>query len=133
MSSLRGRAGAHRLVNFRFVCHRMATIMRRQKEPLAYLEQVRQHISRLPAIDPNTRTLIICGYPNVGKSSFINKITRADVDVQPVSWNVLRVALVTCKEEQRRLTRVHVHVLSMLSLPSRCSLDTWTTGTCDGR
>jgi nucleolar GTP-binding protein len=64
---------------------RMATIMRRQKDPLAYLEQVRQHISRLPAIDPNTRTLIICGYPNVGKSSFMNKITRADVDVQPVS------------------------------------------------
>ncbi|KAF8737175.1 hypothetical protein AX14_013304 [Amanita brunnescens Koide BX004] len=65
---------------------RMATIMRRQKDPLAYLEQVRQHISRLPAIDPNTRTLIICGYPNVGKSSFINKVTRADVDVQPYAF-----------------------------------------------
>ena len=64
---------------------RMATIMKRQKDSLAYLEQVRQHISRLPAIDPNTRTLLICGYPNVGKSSFVNKITRADVDVQPVS------------------------------------------------
>lgn len=66
---------------------RMATIMRRQKDPLAYLEQVRQHISRLPAIDPNTRTLLICGYPNVGKSSFVNKVTRADVDVQPVSFS----------------------------------------------
>ncbi|KAK8846579.1 hypothetical protein IAR55_005665 [Kwoniella newhampshirensis] len=65
---------------------RMATIMRRQKDPLAYLEQVRQHISRLPAIDPNTRTLLICGYPNVGKSSFVNKITRADVDVQPYAF-----------------------------------------------
>ncbi|KAF8633800.1 hypothetical protein AX15_001242 [Amanita polypyramis BW_CC] len=65
---------------------RMATIMRRQKDPLAYLEQVRQHISRLPAIDPNTRTLIICGYPNVGKSSFINKVTRADVEVQPYAF-----------------------------------------------
>ncbi|KAF8590922.1 P-loop containing nucleoside triphosphate hydrolase protein [Ramaria rubella] len=65
---------------------RMATIMRRQKDPLAYLEQVRQHISRLPAIDPNTRTLLICGYPNVGKSSFINKVTRADVDVQPYAF-----------------------------------------------
>ncbi len=64
----------------------MATIMRRQKDPLAYLEQVRQHISRLPAIDPNTRTLLICGYPNVGKSSFINKVTRADVDVQPYAF-----------------------------------------------
>ncbi|KDQ07156.1 hypothetical protein BOTBODRAFT_38989 [Botryobasidium botryosum FD-172 SS1] len=65
---------------------RMATIMRRQKDPLAYLEQVRQHISRLPAIDPNTRTLLICGYPNVGKSSFMNKVTRADVDVQPYAF-----------------------------------------------
>ncbi|KAF5335145.1 hypothetical protein D9611_010849 [Ephemerocybe angulata] len=65
---------------------RMATIMRRQKDPLAYLEQVRQHISRLPAIDPNTRTLLVCGYPNVGKSSFINKVTRADVDVQPYAF-----------------------------------------------
>lgn len=64
----------------------MATVMRRQKDPLAYLEQVRQHISRLPAIDPNTRTLLICGYPNVGKSSFMNKVTRADVDVQPYAF-----------------------------------------------
>ncbi|TFY55604.1 hypothetical protein EVJ58_g8141 [Rhodofomes roseus] len=65
---------------------RMATIMRRQKDPLAYLEQVRQHISRLPAIDATARTLLICGYPNVGKSSFINKVTRADVDVQPYAF-----------------------------------------------
>ncbi|EIN11211.1 GTP binding protein 4 [Punctularia strigosozonata HHB-11173 SS5] len=65
---------------------RMATIMKRQKDPLAYLEQVRQHISRLPAIDPFARTLLICGYPNVGKSSFINKVTRADVDVQPYAF-----------------------------------------------
>lgn len=35
---------------------------------------VRQHLSRLPTIDPNTRTLLLCGYPNVGKSSFINKV-----------------------------------------------------------
>ncbi len=64
----------------------MATIMRRQKDPLAYLEQVRQHISRLPAIDPTARTLLICGYPNVWKSSFINKVTRAAVDVHPSAF-----------------------------------------------
>jgi len=65
---------------------RMATIMRRQNQSLAYLEQVRQHLSRLPTIDPNTRTLLITGFPNVGKSSFINKITRADVEVQPYAF-----------------------------------------------
>lgn len=66
---------------------RMATVLRgRAKDSLVYLEQVRQHLGRLPAIDTNTRTLILCGYPNVGKSSFINKITRADVDVQPYAF-----------------------------------------------
>ncbi len=66
--------------------HRMATIVKRQAQSLQYLEQVRQHLSRLPSIDPNTRTLLICGYPNVGKSSFLNKITRADVEVQPYAF-----------------------------------------------
>ena len=65
---------------------RMATICKRLKDPLVYLEQVRQHLGRLPSIDPNTRTLLICGYPNVGKSSFLKSITRADVDIQPYAF-----------------------------------------------
>ncbi|KAJ2974589.1 hypothetical protein NQ176_g5975 [Zarea fungicola] len=65
---------------------RMATLVKRLKDPLMYLDQVRQHLGRLPSIDPNTRTLVICGYPNVGKSSFLRAITRADVDVQPYAF-----------------------------------------------
>ncbi|GAB0093347.1 Nucleolar GTP-binding protein 1 [Sergentomyia squamirostris] len=65
---------------------RMATIIKRQASNLAYLEEVRQHLSRLPSIDPYNRTLLLCGFPNVGKSSFINKITRADVEVQPYAF-----------------------------------------------
>ncbi|CAB4058829.1 NOG1 [Lepeophtheirus salmonis] len=65
---------------------RMATIIKRQSSSLLYLEQIRQHLSRLPSIDPNTRTVILTGFPNVGKSSFINKITRADVEVQPYAF-----------------------------------------------
>ncbi|KAH6820025.1 Nucleolar GTP-binding protein [Perilla frutescens var. hirtella] len=65
---------------------RMCTVIKRVSPSLAYLEQIRQHMARLPSVDPNTRTILICGYPNVGKSSFINKITRADVDVQPYAF-----------------------------------------------
>lgn len=65
---------------------RMATIVKKLKDPLNYLEQVRQHLGRLPSIDPNTRTLLICGYPNVGKSSFLRCITKADVEVQPYAF-----------------------------------------------
>merc|ERR1712151_8582 len=33
-----------------------------------------------------TRTLILTGYPNVGKSSFMNIVTNANVDVQPYAF-----------------------------------------------
>jgi len=61
----------------------MITLLKKQKGSFEYLEQVRQHLARLPSIDPSTRTIILCGFPNVGKSSFMNGITRANVDVQP--------------------------------------------------
>ncbi|KAK8949758.1 Nucleolar GTP-binding protein 1 [Platanthera guangdongensis] len=35
---------------------RMCTVIRRIGPSLAYLEQIRQHMARLPSIDPNTRT-----------------------------------------------------------------------------
>lgn len=65
---------------------RMCTVMKKMRASLAYLDQVRQHLARLPSIDPNIRTLLVCGYPNVGKSSFMNKVTRANVDVQPYAF-----------------------------------------------
>lgn len=65
---------------------RMVKILKRQNLSLSYLEEVRQHMARLPSVDPNARTLLVCGYPNVGKSSFVNKVSRANVDVQPYAF-----------------------------------------------
>jgi nucleolar GTP-binding protein len=65
---------------------RMCTLMKRQDDSLKYLEQVRQHMSRLPSIDPTARSLLLCGHPNVGKSSLMNRLTRADVEVQPYAF-----------------------------------------------
>lgn len=65
---------------------KMTTVIKRLKPTLTYLEEVRQHMSRLPDIEPTKRTLLLCGLPNVGKSSFINKISKASVDVQPYAF-----------------------------------------------
>jgi len=81
---------------------RMCTIMLKQQASLAYLEQVRQHLSRLPSIDPNARTLILCGYPNVGKSSFMNKVTRANVEVQPYPFTTKSLFVGHCDYEYLR-------------------------------
>ena len=65
---------------------RMCTVLKKLNASLCYLEEVRKHMNRLPAIDPTDRTLILCGFPNVGKSSFMNTVTRANVDVQPYAF-----------------------------------------------
>lgn len=62
---------------------RMVTILKKLNNSLKYLEEVRKHLGRLPNIDPFTRTLLLTGFPNVGKSSFMNKITNAESEVQP--------------------------------------------------
>merc|ERR1719240_752066 len=65
---------------------RMCTAVKKLAGSLTYLEEVRQHLGRLPSINPATRTLILTGYPNVGKSSFMNIVTNANVDVQPYAF-----------------------------------------------
>uniref|UniRef100_A0A7N4UX20 NOG1 N-terminal helical domain-containing protein n=1 Tax=Sarcophilus harrisii TaxID=9305 RepID=A0A7N4UX20_SARHA len=58
------------------------------KQSLDYLEQVHQHLLCLPTIDSNSQTLLLCRYANVGKPSFINKVTRAYMDVQSYAFTI---------------------------------------------
>ena len=65
---------------------RMCTLIKKLKSSLSYLEEVRKHLGRLPSIDTNARTLLLTGFPNVGKSSLINNMSKANVDVQPYAF-----------------------------------------------
>ena len=42
---------------------RMAKLIRKLNPTFQYLEEVRKHLSRLPTIDTNARTIIISGFP----------------------------------------------------------------------
>ena len=59
----------------------MATTLKKLTSTLNYLEEVRKHLARLPSINPFERTLLVTGFPNVGKSSFVNNVTNANLDV----------------------------------------------------
>lgn len=66
---------------------RMCSVVKKLKPSLDYLEEVRRHVARLPSIDPFSPTILLFGFPNVGKSSFMTKVTRADVEVSPIPFS----------------------------------------------
>ena len=63
---------------------------------IGYLEEVRKHISRLPALDPNTRTLLLTGYPNVGKLVVTASTIKYTMTVYDSCLNVIVVRNMKC-------------------------------------
>ncbi|MGB9902469.1 NOG1 family protein [Methanothrix sp.] len=56
---------------------RMASVLRSIDEDLVFLNEAAARLRQIPGIDPSLPTIIIAGYPNVGKSSFLAMVTRA--------------------------------------------------------
>ncbi|VWU50762.1 nucleolar GTP-binding protein 1, putative [Hepatocystis sp. ex Piliocolobus tephrosceles] len=65
---------------------RMCKVIKKLQPSLLYLEEVRQNLARLPTINPHKKTILLSGAPNVGKSSFINAVSRANVEIQPYAF-----------------------------------------------
>jgi len=58
---------------------RICTIIQKLNKPFSFLEKVRYHLEKIPNLDPHRKLIILSGSPKVGKSSCLNKITRANV------------------------------------------------------
>ncbi|WP_135826876.1 NOG1 family protein [Halorussus ruber] len=56
---------------------RLADIVEEVSDDLNRVGQAHQDLRRLPEIDPDEPTIVVAGYPNVGKSSFVNEVTNA--------------------------------------------------------
>jgi nucleolar GTP-binding protein len=59
---------------------RLASMVHQIDKDLHILNDVRNILRQLPHVD-DTFTVVIAGYPNVGKSSFIRKVSSADPEV----------------------------------------------------
>jgi nucleolar GTP-binding protein len=56
---------------------RLADIVEEVEDDLEALMEARETLRVLPDIRPDRPTVVVAGYPNVGKSSFVNTVTRA--------------------------------------------------------
>ena len=56
---------------------RMGSVMNEVAADLEAIGEARDVLSKLPDIDPDVPTIAVAGYPNVGKTAFVNAVTRA--------------------------------------------------------
>ncbi|MFC4439608.1 MULTISPECIES: NOG1 family protein [Natrialbaceae] len=56
---------------------RLADIVEQVDDELIYINKSRNDLRDLPEINPDEPTIVVAGYPNVGKSSFVNDVTNA--------------------------------------------------------
>ena len=60
---------------------RFSSVMRSIEKDMLFLNEARNLLRNIPSIDPMVPTILIAGYPNVGKSSFIVRITGARPEI----------------------------------------------------
>ena len=62
---------------------RVSSVLYQINSHLIFLREAREEIKRLPDIDIGMATVILAGYPNVGKSSILKLISSAKPDIAP--------------------------------------------------
>ncbi|CQH45170.1 probable GTP-binding protein [Halobacterium hubeiense] len=59
---------------------RMGSVMEQIDDDLDAVGRARDALKGLPEIDPDAPTIVVAGYPNVGKSSFVNAVSSAKIE-----------------------------------------------------
>jgi nucleolar GTP-binding protein len=59
---------------------RMGSVMNQVEDDLAAVGAARDALKNIPDIRPDVPTVVVAGYPNVGKSSFVNAVTNANIE-----------------------------------------------------
>jgi len=73
---------------------RISSIINKQNKNLEYLNSVRGRLKEIPSIDDVLHCIVVAGYPNVGKSSFVKQIsTNKKIEVQEYPFTTKKLIM----------------------------------------
>ena len=82
---------------------RISSLINQVAEPLLFLSEVREVLRKMPTIDPEIFTVVVAGFPNVGKSALVDSLSTATPEIARYPFTTHDVILGHISREVRRM------------------------------
>ncbi len=81
---------------------RLNSYVDRISDDLLFLQDAREKLKRIPAIDPKVPTLVVAGFPNVGKSNLVTVLSSAAPEIAPYPFTTKGVIVGHMGDDYRK-------------------------------
>ncbi len=72
---------------------RTTSLLKDSKKTFEFLEKSRKIMKKFPSIKTSIKTICISGFPNVGKSTLLKKLTGSNVEIKPYAFTTKTLLL----------------------------------------